>query len=216
MGWLKRALGLAAPQPASVPRAEGPLGLAARKALSFDTSLGLLLDGETTVRIPPAQQIWSEGVIDLGEAQWLSRYYLDDEDFWLQVKSSGARDGQVDSLVLFNYLACVTVTSEDELRRLAGPQSPVGLPTYTFEGATYERVWGSEAGQTELVPLLEQVSSPQGLSTVRHQAMLYARDTGLTRRSEFLLFSVEENERNEVSFSTSLGLSLFASDLTVV
>ena len=55
----------------------------------FDTSLRLLLDGNTTVTIPGSQQIWSAGTIDLGQSTWLSRYYMNDEDYWLQVHTTG-------------------------------------------------------------------------------------------------------------------------------
>lgn len=43
--------------------------------------------------------------------------------------------------------------------------------------------------------------------------MLYARDTGLTNRREFLLFSVEQYADGSVSLVTSLGISLYMTDL---
>ncbi len=46
--------------------------------------------------------------------------------------------------------------------------------------------------------------------------MLYARDTGLTDRREFLLFSVEEDAEGTISLSTSLGISLYTTDLTAL
>lgn len=218
MNWLKRTLGLAAPKPAPTTQAlrNGPLGLAPRCAVGFDKSLGLLLDGQSRVQIPAEQQVWSEGVIDLGEQSWLSRYYFDDEDFWLQVQTSGTRDGQVDTVILFNYLASASVSSTDELAQIAGPHSQLGMPSYTLDGKEYVREWGASAGQTELVSFYERVSNPQEQHGVSHQAMLYSRETGLTDRREFLLFSVEENDQGDVSFSTSLGVSLFTTDLRVI
>ncbi|WP_248751108.1 DUF2491 family protein [Pseudomonas sp. MWU15-20650] len=224
MGWFKQLMGLEAPQANTESKwtasetapATGPLGLALGKGVLFDASLKLLLDEKTTVVIPGSQEIWANGTVDLGQSTWLSRYYMNDEDYWLQVHTTGDIAGQVESVILFNYLSYVTLSSEAELRRLAGPQSLIGLPTYTHDGVEYARVWGSEAGQTELVAMSEQVINPQTSYSVEHRSMLYARDTGLTDRREFLLFSVEEDAQGSISLSTSLGISLYTTDLTAL
>ena len=224
MGWFKQLLGLEAPNTDIQSKrtandtspVTGPLGLASGKSVMFDSSLRLLLDGKTTVVIPGSQEIWSNGTVDLGQSTWLSRYYMNDEDYWLQVHTTGDIAGQVESVILFNYLSYVTISSEAELRRLAGPQSPIGLPTYTHNGVEYARVWGSEAGQTELVAMSEHVINPEDSYSVEHRSMLYARDTGLTDRREFLLFSVEEDAEGTVSLSTSLGISLYTTDLNAL
>lgn len=224
MGWLKQLMGLEAPKATtdssrtaspSLP-ATGPLGLAPGKGVMFDTTLKLLLDEKTNVVIPGSQEIWSNGTIDLGQSTWLSRYYMNDEDYWLQVHTTGQIAGQVESVILFNYLSYVTISSEAELSRLAGPQSLIGLPTYTHDGVEFFREWGSEDGQTELVAMSEQVISPEATNSIEHRSMLYARDTGLTDRREFLLFSVEEDAEGTISLSTSLGISLYTTDLTTL
>ncbi|SDN97633.1 Protein of unknown function [Pseudomonas arsenicoxydans] len=222
MGWFKQLMGLEAPNANTDSKwtasetaspATGPLGLALGKGVMFDTSLRLLLDGNTTVTIPGSQQIWSNGTIDLGQSTWLSRYYMNDEDYWLQVHTTGDIAGQVESVILFNYLSYITISSEAELRRLAGPQSLIGLPTYTHNGVEYAREWGTENGQTELVALSEQLKNPDESYSIEHRSMLYARETGLTDRREFLLFSVEEDAEGTISLSTSLGISLYTTDL---
>ncbi|MHC8323726.1 DUF2491 family protein [Pseudomonas sp. GB2N2] len=221
MGWFKQLMGLEAPNanPHSkwtaneTQPAVGPLGLGLGKGVMFDSTLKLLLDEKTAVIIPDSQQIWSNGTVDLGQSTWLSRYYMNDEDYWLQVHTTGDIAGQVESVILFNYLSSVTLSSEAELRRLAGPQSLIGLPTYTHEGAEYTRVWGTEDGQTELVALSEQLKNPDESYSIEHRSMLYARETGLTDRREFLLFSVEEDAEGTISLSTSLGISLYTTDL---
>jgi hypothetical protein len=43
--------------------------------------------------------------------------------------------------------------------------------------------------------------------------LFHARETGLTDRREFLLFSVEEDAEGTISLSTSLGISLYTTDL---
>ena len=86
MGWFKQLMGLEAPNanPQSNRTAgeplptTGPLGLAPGKGVMFDTTLKLLLDGQTSVVIPRSQEIWSNGSVDLGQSTWLSRYYMND------------------------------------------------------------------------------------------------------------------------------------------
>jgi len=216
MGWFKQIMGLEAPAAKPQTPVEGALGLAQGRSVSFDSTLKLLLDGYTRVAIPGTQQIWSVGSVALGQSQWLSRYYMDDEDYWLQVHTSGTQDGQVESVILFNYLRYATISSTAELQRLAGPTSDIGPPTYTLDGVQYTREWGTEAGQTELVDLRERVVNPNESYVVEHRAMLYARDTGLTDRREFLLFSVEQDEEGTVSLSASLGISLYSTDLHIL
>ncbi|MBV4486803.1 YjfK family protein [Pseudomonas sp. SWRI153] len=218
MGWFKDLLGTsnwqtAAPTPTPTV-ASAPLGLALGKGVRFDSTLALLLDGSTTVRVPLDQAIWSAGWIELGQSNKLRRYYMNDEEFWLQIHVTG--DDQIESVTLFNYLSYVTVNSDAELQRLAGPNSLIGLPTYLHEGVEYTREWGTEQGQTELVPMTEQVANPDEGYTIKHHSMLYARETGLTDRRELLLFSVEQDEEGTVSLSTSLGISLYTTDLSAI
>jgi hypothetical protein len=212
MGWFKDLLGShSAPTPTV---AIGPLGMAQGRGLRFDSTLALLLDGSSSVRVPVDQAIWSAGWVDLGQSNKLHRYYTNDEDFWVQIHVTG--DDQIESVILFNYLSYVTVNSDAELQRLAGANSAIGLPTYTHEGVEYTREWGTEQGQTELVPLTEHVANPDESYTVEHRSMLYARETGLTDRRELLLFSVEQDEEGAVSLSTSLGISLYTTDLSTI
>ena len=216
MGWFKDLLGTsnwqtAAPTPTV---AGGPLGMAQGKGVRFDSTLSLLLDGSTSVRVPFDQAVWSAGWVDLGQSNKLHRYYMSDEDFWVQIHVTG--DDQIESVTLFNYLTYVTVNSDTELQRLAGPNSLIGLPTYTHEGVEYTREWGTEQGQTELVPMTEHVVNVDESYTINHHSMLYARETGLTDRRELLLFSVEQDEEGTVSLSTSLGISLYTTDLSTI
>lgn len=216
MGWFKDLLGTSTWQTAAptTTGASGPLGMAQGKGVRFDTTLALLLEGSTSVRVPFDQAVWSAGWVDLGQSNKLHRYYMNDEDFWVQIHITG--EDQIESVTLFNYLSYVTVNSDAELRRLAGPNSLIGLPTYTRDGVEYTREWGTELQQTELVPMTEHVVNPDESYTIKHHAMLYARDTGLTDRRELLLFSVEQDEEGTVSLSTSLGISLYTTDLSAI
>ena len=201
---------------ADIKLPEGPLGLAPGVIVRVDLGLKLLFEGVSSVRIPDAQEAWAQGIVDLGHSNWLTRLYLNDQDYWLQVHTTGARDGQVEALVLFNYLSCQTVHSNNELALLAGPKSKIGVPSYEHEGNIFHREWGAAEGQTDLVEFQESVTNPQESYGIKHLSMFYTRDIGLTNRKELLLFSVEEDLEGNVSVTTSLGVTLFTTDLQTI
>jgi len=62
----------------------------------------------------------------------------------------------------------------------------------------------------------EVVTSPEESYRIQHLSMLYARDTGLVDRREFLLLSVEEDEEGNISLTTSIGVTLQSTDFTVI
>jgi hypothetical protein len=222
MSWIKRALGLEPPNPptGSTPLASAgvlnPFGLAAGRMLDLDDSLKLMLDGHSELVVPNEEVVWSVGQVDLGQSVRLVRFYFEDEDYWMQVMMNGPGAEDVQDIILFGYSSVVTINSEAELKRLVGPESKVGLPVFEHDGWEYERQWGTEEGQTELTPMSEQVVSPDGAYRIKHLSMLYARDTGLVDRREFLLLSVEEDEEGVVSLSTSVGVTLQSTDFTVI
>lgn len=222
MSWIKRALGLESPIPpaGSNPLANAalanPLGLATGRMLDLDDSLKLMLDGHSELVVPDEEVVWSVGQVDLGQSVRLVRFYFEDEDYWLQVMMNGPAAEDVQDIILFGYSSVVTINSEAELKRLVGPESRVGLPVFEHDGWEYGRQWGTEEGQTELTPMDEQVVSPDGAYRIKHLSMLYARDTGLVDRREFLLLSVEEDEEGVVSFTTSVGVTLQSTDFTVI
>ncbi|MEE4372333.1 YjfK family protein [Pseudomonas alliivorans] len=220
MSWFKRAMGLEAPKTtASANGSTGfssPLGLASGRMLCLDSSLKMLLDGHSYVVIPGDEKVWSVGRINLGQSMALQRFYLDNEDYFLQVVTNGPAPEDIQDIILFGYYSASPITSKDELLRLTGPASKIGLPTYEHEGEVFERQWGTETGQTELTPLDEDVVSPDGAYRVKHLSMLYARETGLINRREFLLFSVEEDEEGEITLTTAVGVTLQSTDINVL
>jgi hypothetical protein len=222
MSWIKRALGLAPPKPPAGDAPLGgaglltPFGLATGRMLDLDDSLKLLLDGHSELVVPNEEVVWSVGHVDLGQSVRLVRFYFEDEDYWMQVMMNGPAAEDVQDIILFGYSSVVTINSESELKRLVGPDSKIGLPLYEHEGWEYERQWGTEEGQTELTPMTEAVSNPEGSYRIEHLSMLYARDTGLIDRREFLLLSVEEDEEGVVSLTASVGVTLQSTDFTVI
>ena len=222
MSWIKRALGLESPNPPAGsnplgnPGVMNPFGLATGRMMDLDDSLKLMLDGHSELVVPDEEVVWSVGQVDLGQSVRLVRFYFEDEDYWLQVMMNGPAAEDVQDIILFGYSSVVTINSEAELKRLVGPESKVGLPVFEHDGWEYGRQWGTEEGQTELTPMDEQVVSPDGAYRIKHLSMLYARDTGLVDRREFLLLSVEEDEEGVVSFTTSVGVTLQSTDFTVI
>ncbi|MCI3912667.1 MULTISPECIES: YjfK family protein [Pseudomonas] len=220
MSWFKRAMGLEAPKTSASANGttgfSSPLGLASGRMLCLDTSLKMLLNGHSYVVIPGDEKVWSVGRIDLGQSMALQRFYLDNEDYFLQVVTNGPAPEDIQDIILFGYYSASPITSKDELLRLTGPASKIGLPTYEHEGEVFERQWGTEPGQTELTPLDEDVVSPDGAYRVKHLSMLYARETGLINRREFLLFSVEEDEEGEITLTTAVGVTLQSTDINVL
>lgn len=222
MSWIKRALGLEPPlaPPGSKPLDSGislsPFGLASGRMLDLDNSLKLLLDGHSELVVPSEEVVWAAGQVDLGQSIRLARFYFEDEDYWLQIMMNGPAAEDVQDIILFGYSSVVTINSEAELKRLVGPASKIGLPYYEHDGWEYARQWGTEEGQTELTPMTEQVTSPDGSYRIEHLSMLYARETGLVERREFLLLSVEEDEEGVVSLTTSVGVTLQSTDFTVI
>lgn len=217
MSWFKRVMGLEAPQSKSTAAsASSPLGLRSGGMLCLDSSLKLLLDGHSYVVLPGDEKIWAVGEINLGQSMVLRRFYLDDEDYFLQILSNGPLPEDIQDIVLFGYYSATPINSRDELLRLTGPESKIGLPTYEHEGEVFERQWGTETGQTELTPMDENVVSPETAYRVKHLSMLYARETGLIDRREFLLFSVEEDEEGNITLTTAVGVTLLSTDINVL
>lgn len=199
-----------------------PLGIKLGSLVSMDNGFRLLVAGSSkVVGLGRDESVFAKGEIDLGEGAKLHRFYFDNEDFMLQIRTSGYDENAVQEVIIFNYLDMKTVSTERELQRLAGRESPIGMPTYNQDGVTYERAWGTEEGQTELVLLHEKVKNKTESYNVKHMCMLYGRETDLAERAEFLLLSVEESggtngEDPTWQISTTLGLTLFATDLKVL
>ncbi|MFJ4344132.1 DUF2491 family protein [Pseudomonas sp. NPDC089401] len=193
-------------------RASPPFGLRNGSTFTPAPSLKSRLDGYAELQVPGRETVWASGEVDLGDAVRLLRFYLDNEDYWLQVLMNGNQPGDI---VLFGYHSATPVRDQVHLERLAGSQSKVGQPIYEHEGYLYSRQWGQAPGQAELVGFHERVANPQDRYVIRHRSMLYARDTGLLDRREFLLFSLEEDDEGALAFTTSLGVTLFPTDFNV-
>ncbi|WP_194792378.1 DUF2491 family protein [Pseudomonas sp. UFMG81] len=215
MSWLKRLMGFEAPPHHRGTAPAWPFGLRSGAVFTPEATLEARLQGYSELLVPGAHAVWAVGEVNLGGSVRLLRCYLDDEDYWLQVVMNGPAAAAVGDIILFGYHSVVPIQDEAHLKQLVGTASKVGLPMYPHDGYLYDRQWGHEQGQTELIPLTEHVASPEARYHVRHLSMLYARDTGLPGRREFLLLSVEEDEQGQLSLSTSLGVTLHPTDFHV-
>jgi Protein of unknown function (DUF2491) len=164
-----------------------------------------------------AQPIATRGLIDLN-GSYLHRFYLDDDDTWIQVKTDGGvDDANVSECTLWQYWDTKTPANHAELRQIAGPESEIGLQRLEIGAFEYQRVWGVARGQTELVPFTEWVFDKSDTTAsfgCRHHAMLYRRRVESTDRQEYVLVSVEECP-DSLQVVTSIGMDLSPADLSV-
>lgn len=192
--------------------ASRPFGLRSGCTFTPAQALKPLLESCSALQVPGPESVWAIAEVDLGEAVRLLRFYLDNEDYWLQVLMNGSEPGDI---VLFGYHSAVPVKGEAHLQGLIGSASRVGMPIFEHDGYLYSRQWGREQGLTPWVALHEAVVSPEACYGIQHRSMLYARDTGLPDRREFLLLSVEEDDQGALTYTTSLGVTLFPTDFHV-
>ncbi len=195
-----------------------PLKLRLGAFVEIDPLPYRMLEGRVNFEIGAcAQPIAARGVVDLNRS-WLHRYYFDDDETWLQVKTDGGTDdANVSECILWQYWDVKTPANLDELKAVAGSSSEVGLPTYEVGAFLYQRVWGASRGQTELIPLLELVfdKDPRTPSfSCQHYSMLYRRLIEASDRQEYVLISVEECP-DSLQVVTSIGLDLNPADLSV-
>ncbi|MGH8261766.1 MAG: DUF2491 family protein [Steroidobacteraceae bacterium] len=202
------------------PRAAPPEPLKLRRGgfLEIDPLPFRMLSGRANFELgQSAQPIATRGVVDL-QGNWLHRYYLDDDETWLQVKTDGGTDdANVSECIVWQYWDTKTPANLTELRGIAGPASAIGLPTYEVGAFLYQRVWGVARGQTELVPFVEQVfdrSDTVPSFSCQHHAMLYRRLIADSPRQEYVLISVEECP-DSLQVVTSIGVDVNPADLTV-
>jgi hypothetical protein len=206
------------PQPTRAPVPPEPLKLRRGGFVEIDPLPFRMLDGLVNFELGGnAQPIAARGLVDLN-GTWLHRYYFDDDETWLQVKTDGGTgDECVSECILWQYWEALTPANHAELASIAGSNSAVGLPTFEIGAFQYQRVWGVSKGQTELVPFIEQVfdtSDTQPSHNCQHYAMLYRRLIADSTRAEYVLVSVEET-RDSLQVVTSIGVDVNPADLTV-
>lgn len=204
-----------APQPRHVGL-PAPLHLRLGAVVRLDSILSKVLgDGRYLFELPEAGRILSvesQGLVDLGGGVKLHRFYFDD-DWWLQVKMTGADDGDVHEIHLFGFGDVLTPSSQAEFEEIAGR---IGKPVYDYADFKYDRLWGQGAGLAATADFEERVYPEDEASfLVRHQDMLYSRAIEGTSRPEFLLVSTETDEFDEVTVVHSVGIAVDATDLEI-
>lgn len=201
------------------PRHKGlpsPLHLRLGAAVRLDPILSKVLgDGRYLFELPEAGRILSvesQGLVDLGEGVKLHRFYFD-EDWWLQVKTSGAGDDGVDEIHLFGFGDVLTPSSQAEFDAIA---ARIGKPVYEYADIRYDRLWGQGSAHAATADFEERVYPADDASfAVRHQDMLHSRAIEGSLRPEFLLVSTETDEHDEVTVVHSVGIALDAADLEI-
>jgi hypothetical protein len=214
--WIKSLFSSASEAPA-ISTPSGPLGISIGRIIKFDEILLESLKSSIKMPIPKdlEQAVYAVGEIDIGHGTKLHRFYFDDSNTWLQITTNGTDENSVENITLFFYVNAENPTSEAEVARLAGINSPVGLPTFTYDGATYHREWGTGNGQTNLIGFEESVvNEADEKYSLKLSSMLYKRDIPDTERTEMVIVSVEESEEG-ITVSTAVGISLLKSDISI-
>ena len=202
------------------PGLPSPLQLRIGAAVRLDSILSKVLgDGRYVLELPESGKfltVESQGEVDLGEGVKLHRFYLD-EDWWLQVKASGAvltdSDAGIDGIHLFGFGDVLTPSSQAQLEEMA---SLIGRPSYAYADKSYDRLWGSGPGLATTADFQERVyPAAEASYGVRHQDMLHSRAIAGSERPEFLLVSVETDDKGEVSVVHSVGIALNAADIEI-
>jgi hypothetical protein len=201
------------PRHAGLP---SPLHLRLGAVVRLDSILSKVLgDGRYLFELPEAGRILSvesQGLVDLGGGVKLHRFYFDD-DWWLQVKMTGADESDVDEIHLFGFGDVLTPSSQAEFEAIA---ARIGKPVYDYADLKYDRLWGQGAGLAATADFEERVYPEDEASfLVRHQDMLYSRSIEGTSRHEFLLVSTETDEFDEVTVVHSVGIALDVGDLEI-
>ena len=204
---------------APAPRHKGlpsPLHLRLGAAVRLDSILSKVLgDGRYLFELPEAGRILSvesQGLVVLGAGAKLHRFFFDD-DWWLQVKTSGAGDDDIDEIHLFGFGDVLTPSSQSEFDAIA---ARIGKPVYEYAGFSYDRLWGQGPDLAATADFEERVYPEDDASfAVRHQDMLHARAIGGSPRPEFLLVSTETDEHDEVTVVHSVGIAVDAADLEI-
>lgn len=193
-----------------------PLGFGLGDSIIASKDAHMLFKGSTVV-IPPEEgdRIAAVGVISIGQGARMNRFYLENEDKMIQVNTDGGDESEFVAVIAYNYTFSKGISTEEELLQL---MDGVGLPTYTYEGNTYKRLWGENIEMANMVALTEHVTKKGMSYNVELKSMLYSREIGLSDREEFLLISLEEcegeNGEIESTVSFALGVTLFQSEVS--
>lgn len=195
-----------------------PFDLRSGAMVEFDTlTFSMLPPDALFPKINTRQGVETRGLVDLGAATRLHRFYLND-DTWIQAKSvNGDEDHCVNDLKIFVFYDTKTPTTEAGLQALAGENSPLGLEHYMFEGKNFSRVWGDAETRAAPVAFDEKVYANSDTLlefSTHHHAMLYERQIADSSKMEYLLVSVEES-LGDLSVVFSVGLDLQSSDFNV-
>ncbi len=192
-----------------------PLGLRRGGFVTVDpTRYRLQADAYVFAAPEGSQRIDARGLVDLGAASELHRFYLTDDAF-VQVNTTAKA---IDDIKLFVFDETRTPSNHASFEQWLGEESLIGRQTVEHRGRTFVRVWGDE-GQSKVPPVAfdESVyteSDTVPAYTVNHYCMLYERPVDDTQRMEYLLISAEQTG-DEYCVVFSVGVDISEADLEI-
>lgn len=192
--------------------------------------LGLRLGGSITVnplhfkaagpawlaRVPEGpQMIEAIGTIASTEGVVIKRYYLTDEDFFLQVLT---QNGSVLERKLFTYQPLIDVSDRRHFRALVEHGGRIGQPTLNVDGRIYDRQWADDLPGEWAPPVLleENVVKAGERYSLSLYTMLYQREIPETQTFEVALITAEDSGPNEFGATIAIGVDVEEVDLDVV
>ncbi|CAM3830559.1 DUF2491 family protein [Parendozoicomonas haliclonae] len=188
-----------------------PLELYPGAALSFDMMPVRMVADSLLFSPPEGQQIVEAiGVVDLGASARLYRFYTGD-DFFLQVSCTGGiTASHIDDIKLFSFYDTEHPNGQQQVDQWVGEGGVIGRPQRSFDGKTFDRVWGS--GDQWLSPnhLVEKVKPRDDAGYgCDHLCMLYQRNIeGASDITEYTLTSLEFTGDDEYTVVTSVGVDV--------
>jgi len=147
------------------------------------------------------------GRVDAG----LIRLYLPDGRSMVQLHLNAA--GLPDECRLFGTIDEITPADAEEWGAWLDPvEGMIGWPQFqTKNGKTYDRVWAPGDARTPPRTLTETIEATGATRTIKHEAMLYAADTGAASpgpaREYILVQTVEEGTRAFVQISAGIDIN---------
>ncbi len=198
-----------------------PFGLRIGVAVDIDTLPLRMHAADLHVELPEETMIIvAQGYIDLGDSTYVHRYYMSDDTMIQVLTVAGMEDEHVEELTLFVPYQSYYPDSDGAWAQWTAKGGKLGAPVFRLDdGTEYSRIWfDTSEGYAEPVAFTESVyEDPDSdeCNEVFHKVMLYGRNLEEGKKNEYLLVSVEADER-EQTVELMVGVDIEFSNLKVV
>lgn len=158
---------------------------------------------------PLPQRIFSIGSLSIAQ-QTVNRYYLWDDETWLQVSYDKNAPEKSIEIILFYWLRSKTLTPSeltDEVRL------PLSKQQWEHQGKVFERCWNPVIKND--IPTVEHVVNKDESYSVHFEQMIFSRKLTPARK-EYWFYSLEKSETDNTYLQMiAQGFSLDLAELSV-